>query len=179
MRRMVAFSVSALLLFPAVSVAQARQETQPDSVAPPRLTVTAGGGVSMGPLGAQAEWYLWPGRLSLFGGLGYTSPGKKGYPEGPTYAGGTRLYTSGVKHRAFVALVVGQLLVSETISPYPGLTLPGERQYGPALMGGYQRIADSGFTFMVALGVGYALPTRDLGSSVTPALDLGFGYTWR
>lgn len=179
MRCMLAVSASALLALPAVSVAQARQETQPDSLATPHVTVTAGMGTSMGWYGAQTEWYVWPGRLSVFGGLGYTFRVMAGHPEGLTYAGGARLYTRGVKHRGFVALVVGQLVTTVNDSPFPGGTAVGERHYGPALMGGYQRIADTGFTFVVALGIGYAPPTHESGSLVTPALDLGFGYTWR
>jgi hypothetical protein len=93
---------------------------------PPRIaTVTAGIGNTMGWLGAQAERYLAHERLSAFLGLGYTPSIDQGDPSGPTFALGFRGFTTGVKHRGFLALCVSQLAV-ET-----GFTEDPSRLYGP------------------------------------------------
>ena len=78
-----------------------------DAGVPQRIaTVTAGLGNTMGWLGLQGERYFARERLSAFVGLGYTPGIDQGDPSGPTFALGVRGFTTGVKHRGFLALSV-------------------------------------------------------------------------
>src|SRR6185295_15001746 len=74
-------------------------------------TVTAGIGNTMGWLGLQGERYFARERLSAFLGLGYTPGVDPGDASGPAFALGLRGFTTGVKHRGFLALSVSQLFV--------------------------------------------------------------------
>ena len=131
----------------------------------------------MGWLGAAAEFYFSGGRLSGFGGVGYTPEINQGDPTGMTFAAGVRAYTLGIKHRAFAELSFSQVAISSR----PAFLGEGERHYGPGIQAGYQYVTAGGFTFVVSAGVGYALgkPESVTSSSVSPLLNLGFGYTWR
>jgi hypothetical protein len=137
------------------------------------VTVTAGIGNAMGWLGAQGERYFAQERLSAFVGLGYTPSIDPGDPSGPTVALGVRGFTTGVKHRGFLALSVSQLLIERGGGEDP------RRLYGPGLEAGYQFASRGGFTLMVGLGLGYAPGVPEGESKVSSMAELGFGYTWR
>ena len=136
-------------------------------------TVTAGIGNTMGWLGLQGERYFARERLSAFVGLGYTPSIDEGDPSGPTFAVGVRGFTTGVKHRGFLALSVSQLFVES------GGGEDASRLYGPGLEAGYQFASRGGFTFMIGLGAGYAPGVPEGDSKVGSMVELGFGYTWR
>ena len=148
--------------------------TGQEATAPQRIvTVTAGIGNSMGWLGLQAERYFASERLSAFLGLGYTPVIDQGDPSGPTLALGLRGFTTGVKHRGFLALGVSQLFVESGFTEDPG------RFYGPGIEAGYQFASRGGFTFMVGAGLGYAPGVPEAESGVASMIELGLGYTWR
>jgi len=136
-------------------------------------TVTAGIGNNMGWLGLQGERYFAHERLSAFLGLGYTPSIDSGDPAGPTFALGLRGYTTGVKHRGFLALGVSQLFVES------GVGEDGSRLYGPGLEAGYQFASRGGFTVVLGAGVGYAPGMPEGESAAGSMIELGFGYTWR
>jgi hypothetical protein len=136
-------------------------------------TVTAGIGNTMGWLGVQAERYFARERLSAFLGLGYTPSIDPGDPSGATFALGVRGFTTGVKHRGFLALSVSQLFVEQGAAADPG------RLYGPGLEAGYQFASRGGFTVMAGLGVGYAPGMPEGESKFGSMVELGLGYTWR
>jgi hypothetical protein len=145
-----------------------------DTAAPRRIaTVTAGIGNTMGWLGLQGERYFAHERLSAFVGAGYTPSIDPGDPSGPTFALGVRGFTTGVKHRGFLALSVSQLFVETGFAENPS------RLYGPGLEAGYQFASRGGFTVMAGLGLGYAPGVPEGESGVGSMIELGFGYTWR
>lgn len=162
------------LMLTATLAGPARATTQAASVplAEPLVTVTAGVGNAMGWFGVQAERYLVHGRLSAFGGLGYT-PSIDAYdPEGVTFAAGVRGYTGGLKHRAFAEASACQVgTVSDPDRP--------RRFYGPCGQLGYQFASRGGFTFLASLGVGYAIGARTYQNRTLGLVGLGLGYTWR
>lgn len=162
----------------------ARQPRQDRESPPPVATVTAGVGNSMGWLGAQGERYLARGRLSLFGGVGYTPEIDPGDPTGITFAGGLRGYTGGERHRGFLELSGSQVAVqtlrqSGSGTGNGGQTLESKRLYGPGLQAGYQYMARSGFTAMVSGGAGYAVDATGSANEIQAMLNVGVGYTWR
>jgi len=149
-----------------------------EATAVPRIprrvaTLTAGIGNVMGWFGAQAEGYFARERLSAFVGLGYTPSIDPGDPTGLTFAVGLRGFTTGIKHRGFLALSVSQLAVQSGFVENP------RRFYGPGLEAGYQYASRGGFTFMASLGLGYAPGVPEGEKEVGEVLALGFGYTWR
>lgn len=149
---------------------------------PPRATLLAGLGNSLGWFGIQGEAYFVTGRLSTFAGLGYTPDLEGNDPTGLTGAAGVRGYTGGVRHRAFVELGVSQVAVEVDLAPQPNGSIgeTGRRLYGPGLQIGYQYMALRGFTAMVSTGVGYILADPPMfASRWQPLVGLGFGYTWR
>ena len=152
-------------------------QTSSDESERRQVTAVAGVGNDMGWLGVGAEFYFSGGRLSGFGGIGYTPEIDPGDPTGPTFAAGVRAYTLGIKHRGFAELSFSQV----AISTRPAFLGGGERHYGPGIQIGYQYVRAGGFTFMVSGGVGYALGVDEsvTSSSVQPLLNLGLGYTWR
>jgi hypothetical protein len=97
----------------------------------------------------------------------------QGDPSGPTFALGFRGFTTGVKHRGFLALCVSQLFVES------GFTKDPSRLYGPGVEAGYQFASRGGFTVMVGLGLGYAPGMPEGESEVASMIELGLGYTWR
>jgi hypothetical protein len=164
----------ALLLAPVSIPAQ-------EATAVPRIprrvaTLTAGMGNVMGWFGAHAEGYFARERLSAFVGLGYTPSIDPGDPSGPTFAVGLRGFTTGFKHRGFLALSVSQLAVRSGLG---GFVENPSRFYGPGLEAGYQYASRGGFTFMASLGLGYAPGVPEGEKEVGEVLALGFGYTWR
>ena len=167
MPRIVPLVVMLLLESPAALMGQ--EATVASRVA----TVTAGIGNAMGWLGLQGERYFAHERLSAFLGLGYTPSVDQGDPTGPTFALGLRGFTTGVKHRGFLALCVSQLFVESG-----GVEDPS-RLYGPGLEAGYQFASRGGFTFMVGAGLGYAPGMPEGDSKVGSMIELGLGYTWR
>jgi hypothetical protein len=167
MPRIVPLVVILLLESPAAVMGQ--EATVASRVA----TVTAGIGNAMGWLGLQGERYFAHERLSAFLGLGYTPSIDQGDPSGPTFALGFRGFTTGVKHRGFLALCVSQLFVESG-----GIEDPS-RLYGPGLEAGYQFASRGGFTFMVGAGLGYAPGMPEGESEVGSMIELGLGYTWR
>ena len=145
-----------------------------DAPAPQRIaTLTAGLGNTMGWLGLQGERYFAHERLSAFVGLGYTTSIDPGDPSGATFALGFRGFTTGVKHRGFLALCVSQLFVES------GFSEDRRRLYGPGVEAGYQFASRGGFTFMAGLGLGYAPGMPDGENAVGSMIELGLGYTWR
>jgi len=126
-----------------------------DSTAAPPIsrrvaTLTAGAGNVMGWFGLNAERYFARERLSGFVGLGYTPSIDSGDPSGLTFAFGRRGFTTGIKHRGFLALSLSQLALESGFVENP------RRFYGPGLEAGYQYASRGGFTLMASLGVGYA-----------------------
>jgi hypothetical protein len=152
-------------------------QTSSDESARRQVTAVAGSGNDMGWLGVGAEFYFSGGRLSGFGGVGYTPEIDQGDPTGLTVAAGVRAYTLGIKHRGFVELSLSQVAILSRPAFFGG----GERYYGPGIQVGYQYVRAGGFTFVVSGGVGYALDVDEVvtASSVGPLLNLGLGYTWR
>lgn len=141
---------------------------------PPRIaTVTAGLGNTMGWLGIQGERYFARERLSAFLGLGYTPAIDQGDPSGATFALGVRGFTTGRKHRGFLALSVSQIFVESGFNEDP------DRLYGPGVEAGYQFASRGGFTFMVGAGLGYAPGIPEGESEIGSMIELGLGYTWR
>ena len=101
-------------------------------------SLTAGVGNVMGWFGVHGEGYFAHERLSAFVGLGYTPSIDPGDPSGPTFAVGLRGFTTGIKHRGFLALSVSQLAVETGFAEDPG------RFYGPGLEAGYQFVSLGG-----------------------------------
>ena len=156
------------LAAPAPVVAQAAAR----EIREPLVTVTAGVGNAMGWFGAQAERYFSHGRLSAFGGLGYTPRVDAFDPEGVTLAAGVRGYTAGLKHRGFAEASVCQVgILSDPEQP--------SRFYGPCGQLGYQFASRGGFTALLSVGVGYAVGAASHLNRGQGLLGLGLGYTWR
>ncbi len=156
-------------------------QTSSDESARRRVTAVAGLGNDMGWLGVGAEFYFSGGRLSGFGGVGYTPEIDQGDPTGMTFAAGVRAYTLGIKHRGFAELSLSQVATSRRLVSLAEFEFEGERHYGPGIQLGYQHLRPGGFTFMVSAGVGYALGVDAFvpGSRVGVIVGLGLGYTWR
>jgi hypothetical protein len=152
----------------------AGQETGAAPGVPARVvSLTAGIGNVMGWFGVHGEGYFARERLSGFVGLGYTPSIDPGDPSGLTFAVGLRGFTTGIKHRGFLALSLSQLAI-ET-----GFVEDPSRFYGPGLEAGYQFVSRGGFTFMASLGLGYAPGVAEGVGEVGEVLALGLGYTWR
>jgi hypothetical protein len=161
--------VVSLLPLPAVG-----QEVGASPPVPPRVaSLTAGLGNVMGWFGLHGEGYFARERLSGFVGLGYTPSVDEGDPSGPTFAIGLRGFTTGIKHRGFLALSLSQLALESGFVENP------RRFYGPGLEAGYQYVARGGFTFMASLGLGWAPGVPEGAKEVGEVLALGLGYTWR
>lgn len=163
-------SLCLLLTFPTAAAGQSTDAA--DSFPARSLTLTGGVGNALGWFGVQGERYLPGDRVSVFGGLGYTPEVDNG-ASGVTLAGGARGYTAGQRHRGFLELSVSQISVESFCRD------ACSRQYGPGLQAGYQFAGRGGFTFMVSIGVGYALGVPEGSDPVMPLLGLGLGYTWR
>ena len=153
-------------------------QTSSDESARRQVTAVAGLGNDMGWLGVGAEFYFSGGRLSGFGGVGYTLEIDQGDPTGLTFAAGVRAYTLGIKHRGFAELSLSQVSVT---TRRPVALGDGERNYGPGIQAGYQYVTAGGFTFVVSAGVGYGLGVDEfvLGRGFKYLSNLGLGYTWR
>jgi hypothetical protein len=148
--------------------------TQSDAPPPfPVATITGGIGNAMGWFGAQGEGYFAHGRLSAFGGVGYTPAVDDFDPSGITVAAGLRGYTGGRKHRGFAEASACQVAtLSDPLEP--------NRFYGPCLQVGYQLASRGGFTFVLSTGVGYAVgAAAEHGNRAQGLVGLGLGYTWR
>ena len=177
-----AWLVLVLLLGSAVASYGADLSEENDLLCVPRATFMGGVGHAMGWFGFQGEYYFNAGRASTFFGVGYTPDGEDdlGYdrpsPSGATVAFGGRVFRGGSKHRAFLEASISQLVwesYGRTIE-----TFETNRLYGPGIQVGYQRIADSGFTFLISSGVGYAIGT-EVASATQLMLGLGIGGTLR
>ena len=167
----------ALLCVPLVGAAQEAPPPAGGEVREsPSVTVLGGVGLSMGWFGGQVSVYALDGRLSGYAGAGYTPDNGEGHPAGAAFAVGARAHSAGPKHRWFAGLGYGLLMTVSEIRPGPDV---GERVYGPALLGGYQYTAGSGFTALAGVGVGYSGASDLADQDLVPTLDLGFGYTWR
>jgi hypothetical protein len=166
--------VQPLLVLSLLPLPAAGQETRVSPPVPPRVaSLTAGLGNVMGWFGLHGERYFARERFSGFVGLGYTPAVDEGDPSGPTFAVGLRGFTTGIKHRGFLALSLSQLAL-ET-----GAVEDPRRFYGPGLEAGYQYVARGGFTFMVSLGLGWAPGVPEGEKEVGEVVALGLGYTWR
>lgn len=166
------FMATFLLLGPHAALGQT---SVPVATGAPAFTIVAGIGNAMGGLGGQLERSMKAGRMSVFGGLGYTPEFEPGSPSSVTGAAGLRGFTAGKTHRAFVEVSVSAL----RLEYFPDQSLiPGEIIYGPGAQVGYQFIARSGLTTLLSIGTGVPIG-GDSGS--TPALmaGLGLGFTWR
>ena len=150
----------------------AAQIATPTPIPLPVATITGGIGNAMGWFGAQGESYFAHGRLSAFGGLGYTPRVDAFDPSGLTVAVGMRGYTGGRKNRGFAEVSGCQVAtLSDPLQP--------RRFYGPCVQLGYQFASRGGFTFVLSTGVGYALGAAGLGTRAQALVGLGLGYTWR
>ncbi len=166
--------VKSLLVISLSPLPAAGQEAGASPPVSPRVaSLTAGVGNVMGWLGLHGEGYFARERLSGFVGLGYTPSVDEGDPSGPTFAVGLRGFTSGIKHRGFLALSLSQLAIETDPVENP------RRFYGPGLEAGYQYVARGGFTFMASLGLGWAPGIPEGEKEVGEVLALGLGYTWR
>lgn len=161
-------SLAVLLLLGSPPALVAQEASDPRRTA----TVTAGIGNTMGWLGLQAERYFAQERLSAFVGLGYTPSLDQGDASGVTFALGCRGFTTGAKHRGFLAVSVSQLFIEN------GPTAD-RRLYGPGAEVGYQFASRGGFTVMLGVGAGYAPGMPEGQSAVASMVELGLGYTWR
>ena len=162
-----------LLVFSLSPLPAAGQEAGVSPPVPPRVaSLTAGVGNVMGWLGLHGEGYFARERLSGFAGLGYMPRLDQGDPTGPTFAIGLRGFTTGIKHRGFLALSLSQIAIGSSLED-------PRRFYGPGLEAGYQYVARGGFTFMASLGVGWAPGIPEGENEVGEILALGLGYTWR
>jgi hypothetical protein len=159
-----------LMTLPSLLLAQAAPAPSLDSHR--TYSVTAGVGNSLGWFGAQGERYFADERVSLFLGMGYTPSVDAGYATGPTFAGGIRTFTNGVKHRVFVEGSLSQLLVESTLGG-------NSRYYGPGLQAGYQFVSGGGFTLMASAGAGRALGIAHGIDPWAMQVGLSLGYTWR
>jgi len=172
-----------LLTLLAASVSFAQESGEAASrLRKPTYSVGAGIGNSYGWNGFQAEKYFRNGRVSAFGGCGYSPSGEDDRgrshdgPGWPTLAAGGRWYTAGSKDRAFLEVSVTQLAWEAYTIDW--VVRDMDRLYGPGVQVGYQRIAASGFTFVLAGGVGRALGA-DYASSTQVMISMGIGGTWR
>ena len=162
-----------LLVITAPSLAAGQAPATSDAPRLRTFTLTGGTGNAMGWIGMQGEKYLGTGRVSLFGGLGYTPELETGDAHGVTVAAGVRGYTPGFTHRGFVELSLSQLAIETACFD------DCRRLYGPGVQLGYQLATRGGFTFMVSAGIGYA-PSAKPGEDEVGALGgIGVGYTWR
>ena len=168
--RPIVMSLVVLSLSPLPAVGQEVGASPP--VPPRAASLTAGVGNVMGWLGLHGEGYFARERLSGFVGLGYMPEMDQGDPTGPTFAIGLRGFTTGIKHRGFLALSLSQIAILSSLED-------PRRFYGPGLEAGYQYAARGGFTFMASLGVGWAPGIPEGGNEVGEILALGLGYTWR
>ena len=142
----------------------------------PTITVVAGLGNAMGGVGAHVEGYVRRGRVSVFGGLGYSPELEPGDPSGVTAAAGARVFTSGRTHRAFLEVSVSPLVVE--YSTFGTTRIPGSIVYGPGLQGGYQYVARRGLTGLASIGTGVPVGGES-GSRVALMAGMGLGFTWR
>ena len=166
--------VRSLLMLSLAPLPAAGQEAGASPAVPPRVaSLTAGLGNVMGWFGLHGEGYFARERLSGFVGLGYTPAVDEGDPSGPTFAVGLRGFTTGIKHRGFLALSLSQLAIES------GAVEDPSRFYGPGLEAGYQYVARGGFTCMVSAGIGWAPGVPEDEKQVGEVLALGLGYTWR
>jgi hypothetical protein len=172
MRPLVALTV--VLLSPLGAIAQTSVMTPAAST--PTVTVTAGVGNAMGILGAQAERYLKSGRVSVFGGMGYSPQIDPDDPSGISGAGGVRVFTSGRRHRAFLEVSVSEL-ATETLTS-GGVVVLKSRLYGPGVQVGYQYVSPRGITSLASVGMGVPIGAESK-TRAALAAGLGLGYTWR
>jgi hypothetical protein len=135
-------------------------------------------GTSAAAVLLEGERYFGGGRLSLLAGLGYiASPSSdENLPGGATGSVACRLFTRGLKHRAFVEASVSEL-VNEWWYSESGAIETGHR-YGPGLQLGYQHISADGFTVAASMGVGYASGARTA-DEVQYMWGLSLSHTWR
>lgn len=180
----VMLAMAVWLASPEPAAAQTSEESSESSAPDRDYTVLAGVGNDMGWFGAQAEKYFEGGRLSIFGGLGYT-PGDRGDDldnTGVTGAVGVRGYTGGDHHRGLLEFSVSQLVQEDLVrrNARGRLVQEGGRRYGPGLAVGYQYVAGSGFTAMVSGGFGVAIGVEDRidTSHLSSIVNLGLGITF-
>jgi hypothetical protein len=102
-----------LLLWPVLCFAQDDETTKQSD--PRKFSITGGIGNATGWFGLQAEYYFHGDRFSVFGGAGYTPSFDAGDPSGFTVAAGGRVFTSGVKHRAYLEGSVSPIAISSPI----------------------------------------------------------------
>ena len=155
-RRLTEIFLLCMLLVPLPCLAQ-----QPDSILEPRVSLTAGAGVSYAGFGASGELYLGQPWFSVLVGAG-------GIPAGGMTGGlaGASLGVRGYSGRS------GGRLYLEATGAYVVQDGDGEI-YGPAVLVGYARVKHSGMTTYVGVGVG-----RATDGSTQPAFNIGLGYTW-
>jgi opacity protein-like surface antigen len=127
----------------------------------PRLTVMAGLGNTFAGLGGTVE-YRFSRETSVVGGLGV------GLANGVDAAGGLRLFTPGVRHRAFLEAVFAPMAVST--GPFDDKVY-----YGPGLSAGYGYTSGGGFSALIGIGAGWATTVE----TVELVVNVGLGYTWR
>jgi hypothetical protein len=169
-----------LWLSPWVASAQEAEPAEPvvagdpSGISPPPLVVgiSTGVGSSYGLLGACVDAYLLDGHLALVGGAGRW-PSLDGDPGSWAFSAGARGLVGGERHRAYAQLSLAMLQMAWKTDGVRVFDV--ERGYGPALTVGYHFVSGGGFSVVVGGGAGWG----PLSESVTPTLDLGFGYTLR
>lgn len=167
-------TLTALVMFACSGVGAAADARTPPARS---ATLLAGYGNATGWLGIQGERYLGTGRYSVFAGLGYAPSVEERQATGVAVAAGVRAYTLGVRHRAFVDLLVSQLAAE--VTPEGSLERGKKRSYGPAVQVGYQYVAQGGFTVVVSTGVGYAVNAIEGDRRVRSTVGVAMGYAWR
>lgn len=170
-------AVGVLLIVVSRVPAEAEDAAQPKD-ASRRASLVFGYGNSVGGVGAGAEAYVARSRLSLFGAVGYVPSSRGGRAaSGVAVAVGARVFTGGRRHRGFAEISVSPAGVEIADE---GSGLAGEHIiYGPGFSLGYQFVASSGVTVMVAGGIAYGLTGPDNLHDTYALSAVAVGYTWR
>jgi len=141
---------------------------QTTSLRPGIASLHVGVGGHQGWIGAAAEVYVVPGRLSAIGGVGVLPV----WGAQVAWGGAVRYYPlpAAVRHRPFVDVSWTLLRLTQD----DAVSRPVKHWYGPGMMIGYSYLAHSGWTF--TSGFGLARPDAD---GLLPLVHLALGWTWR
>jgi hypothetical protein len=164
----------AALEAPEAEAAIPAAEAETARAPPPQLVagISTGVGSSYGLLGASVDGYMLDGHLALVGGAGRW-PSLDAGPGSWAFSAGVRGLIGGLRHRGYAQLSLAMLELGWMTDGTRIFDV--ERGYGPALTAGYHFVSGGGFTVVVGGGAGWGT----LSGTVTPVVDLGFGYTLR
>jgi len=172
--------LSSLLLLGATTARSAtadRADGREDAPAAPAVTVI-GQTRDFDQLAVEGEYHL--GRFSVFADVGWMPPSdsESARLQGiALFAGGGRVFTSGLRSRGFLELSYGPQ--GRALKEEPSGRADQFLVYGPNMLLGYQRIASSGLTFLAAAGWGFGRSSNPDLSFNSAQLRLGLGFTWR